>query len=370
MQPMLAEFKRTLASIALLAAAHRPRFERYGPADRRRGGERGVLERSRPRAGSVRNRRCNRWPTAGCDVFLEIGPHPTLLGMARQCVSDDAHRVVTVAAKRQGRLGTDAREPRGALCPRRRHRLAGFDFAHRRLRVTLPGYPFHRERFWVSSPAVTSDAEMPAPPQLHPLLGREVLQSISTARLFESRFDLRGLPYLEDHRIHGSMLLPPPAFMEMSLAAAAQQFGAGSIAARGIHRSSSAAAGRRRARPVQIALDAPIHGECKIRISSRGNSERRWILHATGRMVSGAAPPRKRTWMRYASRITGTVDVSAYYGWLSSLGLEFGPRFRAVESIARRDGEVLARMQVRADDRGRAGKLSCCIRRCSTPACT
>ena len=344
MQPMLADFKRTLASIAFSP----PRIDLVSNVTGRPIGAEvasAMYWSNQVQAAVQFESAVQSVAKAGCDVFLEVGPQPTLLSMARQCVSNDA--IVWLPSLRRGK--DDWAQMLESLAALYAQGVdidwLAFDFAHQRLRVTLPGYPFHRERFWVSSPAVTSDLEMSAPPA-HPLLGREVLQSISTARLFESRFDLARLAYLEDHRIHGSILLPPLAFAEMLLAAAAQQFGAGSLQLAEFTVNRALPLEGDAPVTVQITLDAPIQGECKIRISSRGNSGRRWILHATGRVSVGAVAAAQEDLNAIRSRITGTVEVSAYYEWLSSLGLEFGPRFRAVESISRRDGEVLARMQV------------------------
>ena len=345
MQPMLADFKRTLASIAFSP----PRCDLVSTVTGRPIGAEvasAAYWSDQVQAAVQFEPAVQSVAKAGCDVFLEVGPQPTLLSMARQCASNDG--IVWLPSLRRGK--DDWAQMLESLAALYAQGVdidwLAFDFAHRHLRVTLPGYPFHRERFWVNSPVVTSDVEMPAQPSLHPLLEREVLQSISTARLFKSRFDPARLPYLEDYRIRGSTPLPPPALMEMSLAAASQQFGEGSLQLAEFTVNRMPLLEGEAPVTVQIALDAPIEGECEIRISSRGNSERRWTLHATGRVSAGAASAAYEDLDTIRSRITGTVDVSEYYGWLSSLGLEFGPSLRAVKSIARGDGELLARMRV------------------------
>ncbi len=87
----------------------------------------------------------------GCDVFVEIGPNPVLLGMAGRCVADDG--IAWLPSLRQGRddwatLLESVAElyVRGAPID-----WEGFDRDAPRRRLSLPTYPFEQERFWVAA---------------------------------------------------------------------------------------------------------------------------------------------------------------------------------------------------------------------------
>jgi acyl transferase domain-containing protein len=107
----------------------------------------------------------------GYDTFVEIGPHPTLLGMARHCSKQEAHAFLP--SLRRGRddweqiLDSLAKlYVRGASVD-----WAGFDAAYSRRKVPLPNYPFQRERFWVdvAPERSESDSGLVAPPPLDSL---------------------------------------------------------------------------------------------------------------------------------------------------------------------------------------------------------
>jgi acyl transferase domain-containing protein len=100
----------------------------------------------------------------GCRTFLELGPAPTLLGLGRRCVEESA--ASWVPSLRKGRSDSEQiAESVAALYE------AGvsidwkaWDAGRRRGRVTLPTYPFQRERYWgiesvaaVKSPVPASD---------------------------------------------------------------------------------------------------------------------------------------------------------------------------------------------------------------------
>ncbi|BAZ20881.1 beta-ketoacyl synthase [Kalymmatonema gypsitolerans NIES-4073] len=91
----------------------------------------------------------NTLHASGYEVFVEIGPKPTLLGMARNCLSEEVgvwlpslrsgHEDWRVLLQSLGELYV-----RGADVDWSR-----FDRDYGRRRVILPTYPFQRQRYWV-----------------------------------------------------------------------------------------------------------------------------------------------------------------------------------------------------------------------------
>ncbi len=111
--------------------------------------------------------------TLGCDVFLEIGPDPSLLAMGARCIEEDAG--IWLPSLRRGRedwrqvldsLGTLYRA--GATVD-----WIGFDRPYARTRVSVPTYPFQRTRYWLE--AAPPDRSRRAPGGIgHPLLGERL----------------------------------------------------------------------------------------------------------------------------------------------------------------------------------------------------
>ena len=85
----------------------------------------------------------------GYKTFVEVGPHPVLIGMGRQCVEDTG--VTWVATLRRNREQWD--ELLSALGILYVHGVRidwqAFDRDYPRRRLALPTYPFQRERFWI-----------------------------------------------------------------------------------------------------------------------------------------------------------------------------------------------------------------------------
>jgi acyl transferase domain-containing protein len=206
---------------------------------------------------------------AGVEVFVEIGPHPTLLGMGQACVPPGQGNWLPSLRKGQGDWNQMLASLSQLYVLGADIDWAAFDAGRGRRRLVLPRYAFQRERYWaVADDAIPARAEAPTPALLHPLLGWEVAQSLTPDRLFESRLSVARLPYLQDHRILGALLLPSPAHMEMALAAAAQQFGDGPLEIGDfvVHQALSLDGDA----PVitQLVLSPPEAGVAQLRVSS------------------------------------------------------------------------------------------------------
>ncbi|HET9622981.1 MAG TPA: beta-ketoacyl synthase N-terminal-like domain-containing protein, partial [Kofleriaceae bacterium] len=101
----------------------------------------------------------------GVERFLEIGPHPTLLAMARRCFGDGGLWLPSLRRNRDDSLQL-AESVAQLYVAGGRIDWAGFDRDFPRRKIALPAYPFERERYWAdlraSSPAARVDVWSPA----------------------------------------------------------------------------------------------------------------------------------------------------------------------------------------------------------------
>jgi malonyl CoA-acyl carrier protein transacylase len=98
----------------------------------------------------------------GYELFVEIGPHPVLLGMGRQCLPEGVG--IWLHSLRRGQ--DDWQQLLQSLASLSVQGVAvdwsGFDRDYHRCRVPLPTYPFQRQRFWFETAEVdTNDQQKP-----------------------------------------------------------------------------------------------------------------------------------------------------------------------------------------------------------------
>lgn len=164
----------------------------------------------------------------GCEVFLEIGPSPTLIGLGQRCLAGDDY--AWLPSLRPGRDDWQTMLESMAQLYVRGARIdgAGFDRDYVRQKVALPTYRFQRRRYWPSNVAdaaslgLSGSARNSGP--MHPLIGRRLVAAVRE-QVFESQLAAHRPATLGDHRIQGTVIMPGAAFIEMALAASAAVHG-------------------------------------------------------------------------------------------------------------------------------------------------
>ena len=86
-------------------------------------------------------------------------------------------------------------------------------------RISLPGYPFSRERYWVPLLTGVAEENVLGAAKLHPLLHRN--ESTLNGQKYQSRFSGEEV-VLRDHRLSGQKVLPGAASLELALAGASR----------------------------------------------------------------------------------------------------------------------------------------------------
>lgn len=145
-------------------------------------------------------------------VFLEIGPQPTLLGMAAQSEPEQSKRHL-LASLRKGQSNSQTLlKSLGDL-----HQLGvtidwqSLDQLGQRKKVNLPYYPFQRQRHWVEE-SRQSNAK-----RLLPLIDSMTALPVHQEVVFETEFSTAAQPFLNDHQVYGETVSPGACQLAMVL---------------------------------------------------------------------------------------------------------------------------------------------------------
>jgi len=160
----------------------------------------------------------------GCELFLEIGPSPTLIGMGQRCLADNSR--VWLPSLRPGHdpWQTILDSLAELYVHGARIDWEGFDRPWHCKKIEAPRYPFQRRRYWAAGADVSALSGMGSSRrggrELHPLLGRR-LATASHDQIFEAQLAANRPAMLSDHKIQGQVIMPAAGYMEMVLAASA-----------------------------------------------------------------------------------------------------------------------------------------------------
>ncbi|NUT95287.1 MAG: SDR family NAD(P)-dependent oxidoreductase, partial [Saccharothrix sp.] len=276
----------------------------------------------------------------GVTTYVEIGPDAVLSAL----VPDTA--IPLTRAKRDERR--TAAEAFGRLftqrCP-----VDGDAFFPGAGTVELPTYAFQRRSYWlrpadggdVGAAGLTSAA--------HPLLGA-VLGVTDTDRLvLTGRLSPQAQPWLADHAVTDSVLLPGTAFLELATQAARHT---GCAVVEEMTLQAPLVLGQR---PVnlQVWIGRPDeHGRREFGVYSQPADHapgQEWTSHAAGVLTPDEIPlpAPAGQWPPAGAE---PVEVDDFYGWLLARGFGYGPAFQGVQEVWRRGSELFARVALRAEE--------------------
>ncbi|MGW4114470.1 type I polyketide synthase [Actinosynnema sp. NPDC004786] len=261
---------------------------------------------------------------AGVTTFLEIGPDAVLTALGRDCLPGEAVEFVPVVRRGRSEVTT-------ATTAAARLWAGGHDvdwaavhapFAPRP--VGLPTYPFEHRRHWAAD--------------RRPLFGPSV--PLATGGLVRTAaLSTRQRPWLADHAIRGTVVLPAAAVVDLALGAAAE-VGVAGVAELTLETPLALPADG--AVEVQLAVDGPDpDGTRPFRVHFRAG-DGPWTRHASGVLgdvPDTAAPP---AWPDDAE----PVDLDGFYDRLADQGFDYGPAFRGLRAARRAGAEVFAEVEL------------------------
>jgi acyl transferase domain-containing protein/acyl carrier protein len=297
----------------------------------------------------------------GHDVFVELSPHPVLLGSVEQCLRHHGREGITLPSLRENEGRVAPLGSFGALYTLG-HPVDWEKLYRSRSRcVRLPSYRWQGERFWLHEKDPVRNRDGRA--RLNGggrLLGLHLRSAADPGtHHWETDLGAETFGYLGDHRVQGLAVLPAAAFAGMVLSAADEALGPGDHTLEDMTFEKALFLPEQGARAVQLVLSTRGAGETSFRFFSQEESatqlDASWTMHAAGMVRhhysrdNGNAGPAVGLNGSPADIMVRCQEIVAgadLYEGLRERGLEYGPSFRGVEQLWRRDGEALGRLQL------------------------
>jgi polyketide synthase 12 len=304
----------------------------------------------------------------GAKNYLELGPDSTLSATTSMCLdTNSGSPVLSVPLLR--REGPEVKALIGALAEVWAH---GVDVDWRAVfagsgarRVVLPTYAFQRERFWLLPSSGAADVIASGLSSAnHPLLGAALSPATEGADVvFTGRVSVGSHPWLADHAVLGTVLLPGTAFLELALHAGEQ---AGSPTVQELVLEA----------PLLLTSDSAV--QLQVSVTSSDDSSRRtlsvhsrpepraddlhegeWTLHATGMLSpDDEEADGSEQLVQWPPEGAEAVDVKGLYDRLAGQGIEYGPAFQGLQAAWRRGEEAFAEVTLAPAQHSEASSFS------------
>ncbi|MFG2557295.1 SDR family NAD(P)-dependent oxidoreductase, partial [Streptomyces sp. NPDC048581] len=275
----------------------------------------------------------------GVTRFVELGPDGTLTALTQQALDEEEPGVLTPAL-RKGRPEPETVTGAFALLW-----MGGAEVDWRAAlpaarRIPLPTYAFQHSRYWLDAPATTGDITgLGLTAADHPLLGAAVGVAGRDETLFTGRLSLRTQPWLADHVVAGSALLPGTALLELA-ARAAEQVGAERVAE--LNLAAPLVLSADEGVQLQVAVGAPDERSVRtLDIHSR-TADGDWVPNAGGTLDSERPTDGDTALVAWPPAGADEIDLSTAYERLVEHGYAYGPAFRGLRRLWRTPGELYA----------------------------
>lgn len=289
---------------------------------------------------------------SGVRRFVEVGPDAALTAMIEESLAERPEIAAVSTVLASARRSTD--EIAGFVAALGRAHTAGIPVRLHQLfagrpgeRVALPAYAFQHQRYWVSPGVVPAAGSFG-----HPLLTTGLPLAGRDEWLFTGRFSLRTQPWIADHAVFGSVLLPGAAFVELASSVGAHLH---LDVVEEILLESPLVIAAGDDFDVQVGVDRPDEeGRRAFTIYSRLHAggattqESPWTAHARGVLALGdeSAPSwNEQSWPPAGAQPSAEESI---YDRLAEAGFDYGPAFQGVTALWSGGGHTFA--EVSLDD--------------------
>jgi len=270
----------------------------------------------------------------GVRTFVEVGP-AAVLTAAGSTLDDET--LAFVPAVRKDRDEAQAVVTAVATLHARGIPVDWPAFYAGARRVELPTYAFRRTRYWLPATTAAGDAgDHGQQPAAHPMLSAVVRMPETDTLVLTGRLSADTVPWVADHVVLGTILLPGTAFVELARCAADE------VGYAGIEELTlQAPLTLSRGAALQVSLEAEDNGRRRVTVHSRPDGEDAWIRHAEGFVTAEADAPSfdLTEWPPAGAEEVALADP---YAQLAELGYDYGTAFQGLRAMWRHGDDVYA----------------------------
>ncbi|MFF3020833.1 type I polyketide synthase, partial [Streptomyces sp. NPDC057939] len=303
---------------------------------------------------------------AGVTTYLELGPDGILSALAQDCLTPGSADQGPAFAPvlRKGRPEAEALVT--ALARAHVHGVrvdwqAFFSGTGAGRVDDLPTYAFQRQRYWIEPGSPIGDLGAAGlDGAAHPLLGATVALADSGGLVFTAMLSSTTHPWLVDHAVMGSVLLPGTAFVDLAIWAG-DQIGCGTVEE--LTLEAPLVLPERGGVQLQMHVSAPDadgSGRRSLSLSSRAKDsapDEPWTRHAGGVLAPAplAAAPTPFAAGPWPPAGAEPLPTESLYADLAEVGMGYGPVFRGLTAAWRQGDSVYAEVALPEETAGAAG---------------
>ncbi|MEU4742779.1 type I polyketide synthase [Actinosynnema sp. NPDC023658] len=272
---------------------------------------------------------------AGVTTYLEIGPTTTL-------TPPTTHTTPHTVIPTQHHTTPQTTTLTTALTQLHTHHTTTINWHPTPTHHHLPTYPFQHHHYWLIPKSVPTDAAaLGVGTTGHPLLGGVVEPADGDGLFLTGRLSLQSHPWLADHAVMGTVLLPGTALVDLAVHAG-DRVGCGRVEE--LTLEAPLTVPQRGTVTVQLSVGADEAGHRRVAVHSRTDDAEEWTRHATGLLgeTTRHSPAGNAEWPPAATPLT----AEDAYARFAVLGVDHGQTFRGLRAAWRHGDHVYAEVEL------------------------
>ncbi|MCQ8195568.1 polyketide synthase dehydratase domain-containing protein, partial [Streptomyces rugosispiralis] len=227
----------------------------------------------------------------------------------------------------------------------------------------LPTYPFQHQHYWLARGSSAGDVSAVGLQDTgHPLAGAVVSVPDTGGVMLTGQLSLATHPWLADHAVSGTVLLPGTAMAELAIRAGDET---------DTPTLEELVIGQPMTLPedgtlqIQVLVGGAEDGRRSVRVYSRADTAQEWLEHASGTLATqpddsaedGMRDGTEDGTAEWPPPGVEPVALDDFYDNLAQAGYEYGPAFRGLKAVWKRDGEVFAEAALAEEQSEVAGRF-------------
>ncbi|MFB9904429.1 SDR family NAD(P)-dependent oxidoreductase [Allokutzneria oryzae] len=289
----------------------------------------------------------------GVTRFVEVGPSGALSATGVDCVEGDAVFIPLLRKDRDETAGVVSALAR-VHCAGHEPDWAAFFAGTGARRVDLPTYAFDYRHFWLESDGEVADVERAGlEPAGHPLLGAALSLAEGDGLVFTGRLSLATQPWLADHAVGDTVLVPGAGLVELAIRAG-DEVGCGTVEELTLFAPVILPATGSVA--VQVVVGAPEDTGRPVAIYSRGGGSEPWTLNGQGTLVESGSTVDAglAEWPPAGAQ---SIALEGLYADLAGSGFAYGPAFQGLKAAWRRGEEIFTEVELPDAAKAKGGEF-------------
>ncbi|OBH79281.1 polyketide synthase [Mycobacterium mantenii] len=279
----------------------------------------------------------------GYTHFVELGPHPVLAPSIAEIAAAQNKDAVVLASQRRNE--DDSRTLMNCVAALHCHgHPVGWEalYPSQAARpVKLPSYPWQCRRYWNETQEAAEDLHYNP---VHPLLGQAVSAVHPT---WELELSTATVPFIADHQVQGSVLLPGAAYIEMALAAGEEAYGSADHRVENLRLQRALILDDTCDPILRTTLNQDTGTLEFAAFTATADGELKWTITATAELNALPRSPGHHEFPSTTGKVI-TIDGDEFYARTRAVGLAYGDAFRTITGATAGDGWATARIAIPA----------------------